>query len=141
MVFTGKLSAEKRAYVAYLARDKDFKTAAICKKSGISRATVYRIKREKQWEGKGKEIKKMGGRPRKLNGRDERKILRTLKSQTEGNYSTAQIMSTAGISARQVSTRTVRRYLNKNGYFSLQARKKGLLSEADCKVNTPWHFM
>lgn len=135
MVFTGKLSAEKRAYVAYLARDKDFKTADICKKSGISRATVYRIKREKQWEGKGKNIKKMGGRPRKLNGRDERKILRALKSlrRTEGNYSTAQIMSTAGISARQVSTRTVRRYLNKNGYFSLQARKKGLLSEADCK--------
>jgi len=80
MVFTGKLSAEKRAYVAYLARDKDFKTADICKKSGISRATVYRIKREKQWEGKGKNIKKMGGRPRKLNGRDERKILRALKS-------------------------------------------------------------
>ena len=77
----------------------------------------------------------MDRRPRKLNGRDERKILRALKSlrQMEGNYSTAQIMSMAGISARQVSTRTVRRYLNKNGYFSLQARKKGLLSEADCK--------
>ena len=48
-----------------------------------------RIKREKQWGGKGKKIKKNGGRPRKLNGRDERKILRALKSlrRMEGHYS------------------------------------------------------
>ena len=42
-------------------------------------------------------------------------------------------MSRAGISPKNVSNRTVRRFLERNGYHFLQARKKGLLSEKDVK--------
>lgn len=134
MVFTGKLSAEKRAYAAYLVKDKGFKISEICRKTSVSRATVYRIKKDKRWNDKNK-IHNKGGRPKKLTPRDERNVLRALKSlrYTDGNFSTVKIMSTAGLSQSVVSPRTVRRCMNKHGYFSLQARKKGLLSEADCK--------
>ena len=81
MVFRGKLSAEKRAYVAYLARVKTLKPLIYVRRVAFQEWHVG-IKREKQWEGKGKKIKKKGGRPRKLNGCDERKILRALKSST-----------------------------------------------------------
>lgn len=135
MVFLGKISPEKRAYIAYLSQDKDFKVKDICKKTGISRATVHRIKQDKNCLGKRKKAINKGGRPRKLSARDERNIIRAVKKlrRTRGNYSTREIMSTSGIDPSEISERTVRRYLNKNGYFSLQSRKKGLLSEADCK--------
>ncbi|KXJ07133.1 Transposable element Tc1 transposase [Exaiptasia diaphana] len=135
MVFLGKISPEKRAYIAYLSQDKDFKVKDICKKTGISRATVHRIKQDKNCLGKRKKDINKGGRPRKLSAHDERNIIRAVKKlrRTRGNYSTREIMSTSGIEPSEISERTVRRYLNKNGYFSLQSRKKGLLSEADCK--------
>ncbi|KAL9977159.1 hypothetical protein ACROYT_G014537 [Oculina patagonica] len=43
-------------------------------------------------------------------------------------------MEKAGLSEKEVSVRTVRRYLHKQGYHYLQARKKGLLTEKDLKL-------
>ena len=40
-------------------------------------------------------------------------------------------MEEAGIEERKVSTRTVTRYLNSAGYFYLQTREKGLMTEDD----------
>ena len=40
-------------------------------------------------------------------------------------------MARAGISTKHVSNRTIRRFLQREGYYLLQARKKGLLSEKD----------
>ena len=42
-------------------------------------------------------------------------------------------MEEAGIKESDVSTRTVTRYLNSAGYFYLQTRKKGLMTEDDHK--------
>ena len=135
MVFTGTLSPETRAYVAFLANDKNFKTKEICQKTGVSKATVFRVKKEAKSGFKTPKTRRKGGRPRKLNDRDERSIIRSLNSLREerGNFSSGRIMTTAGLSPANVSNRTVRRCLNKHGYFNLQARKKGLLSKADCQ--------
>ena len=42
-------------------------------------------------------------------------------------------MERAGISPKHVTNRTIRRFLQREGYCFLQARKKGLLSEKDLK--------
>ena len=40
-------------------------------------------------------------------------------------------MQEAGIKQEQVWERTVSRYLNAHGYFYLQSKKKGLMTEKD----------
>ena len=74
-----------------------------------------------------------GGRPRKLSLREERHILRTLSSMRheEGIPASIRLMERAGISPKHVSNRTIRRFLEREGYYFLQARKKGPLSEKD----------
>ena len=42
-------------------------------------------------------------------------------------------MVRSGVNLKYVSSRTVRRLLNKNGYRYLQARKKGILSDMDIR--------
>ena len=73
------------------------------------------------------------GRPRKLNEREERKIVRTLKRlrKERASFSSKHIQHESKIS--HVSIKTLTRVLRKNGYRYLQSRKKGLLSEQDRK--------
>ena len=135
MVFRGALHPELRAYITYLANDKSLSVAKISKKCNVSRATVYRYKKKEL--SAQKTTKRLGenrgGRPPKLQARDERKLLRALKllRKEEGRFSSARIMEVVGITRVQVSVRTVRRFLNKHGYYYLQARRKGLLKETD----------
>lgn len=137
MVFRGALHPELRAYITYLANDKSLSVAKISKKCNVSRATVYRYKKKEL--SAQKTTKRLGencgGRPPKLQARDERKLLRALKflRKEEGRFSSARIMEVAGITRVQVSVRTVRRFLNKHGYYYLQARRKGLLKETDLR--------
>ena len=49
----------------------------------------------------------------------------------EGVFSSERLMQQCSLSEGDVSNRTIRRYLNRNGFKFLQARKKGLLSEKD----------
>ena len=49
----------------------------------------------------------------------------------EGIFSSERLMQQCSLSEGDVSNRTIRRYLNRNGFKFLQARKKGLLSEKD----------
>ena len=76
------------------------------------------------------------GRPRKLDARDNRKLLLSLKKfrDSEEAFSSIQIQHEAGISEALVSNRTVRRSLNEMEYFYLQSRKKGLLSPDDLAI-------
>ena len=71
------------------------------------------------------------GRPQKLSKRYRRRLLRlvyTLRDQ-DPNWTVKRLMSRADITG--VSRRTVSRFLNKQGFYYLQARKKGLLSSKD----------
>ena len=49
----------------------------------------------------------------------------------EGIFSSKRLMQQCSLSKGDVSNRTIRQYLNRNGFKLLQARKKGLLSEKD----------
>ena len=51
----------------------------------------------------------------------------------EGNFSCQRIMQEAGISVKDVSVRTVSRFLNSQGYYYLQVHKKGVLTVTDMK--------
>lgn len=135
MVFKGEINPSKRAYILYLARDKKLSVQEIVQQCNVSRATAYRIMKTNLMEDKRDDKKHPGGRPKKLSAREERKIIRTLKClrHEEGNFSSIRLMSRAGISQKNVSNRTVRRFLEQNGYHFLQARKKGLLTSKDVK--------
>jgi hypothetical protein len=75
------------------------------------------------------------GRPRKLNKRQERKLRRSIKilREQEGNFSIKRLMENACICRKDVSERTISRFLNKEDYYYPQAWKKVLLTKADMK--------
>ena len=136
-VFNGEINPFKRAYIMYLTQEKKLSIKDIARQCHVSRATVYRIKKDRIIDSYKREDwnRNLGGRPRKLSLREERKILRTLYSlrHEEGNFTSIRLTSRAGISPKHVSNRTIRRFLRRKGYHFLQARKKGLLSEKDLK--------
>ena len=75
------------------------------------------------------------GRPRILTLRDERKILRTipkLRREIGCSFNVPQIKKASGVN--HISNRTVRYYLNKNGFFYRHSRKKGLVSAKDRNI-------
>ncbi len=76
-----------------------------------------------------------GGRKIKLSYRQERIIVRNVAKlrASEGGFSSRRLMQVSGLSCLNVSDRTVRRCLNRNGYHFLQARKKCLLLNKDFK--------
>ena len=75
------------------------------------------------------------GRPVKLSARDGRQLVRAIQGlpEKEGNFSCQRIMQEAGISVKDVSVRTVSRFLNAQGYYYLQVHKKGVLTVTDMK--------
>ena len=108
------------------------------RKTGRSPATVLRVIRD----AKGKETRYSNnqasaglrrGRPARLTDREQRLIIRTLHKlrRTEGNFTARRLMKEANLSENHVSVRTIRRFLNSKGFFYLQARKKGLLTDSD----------
>ena len=136
MVFMRALSAEERAYIAYLVHDKNVSVNDISSKTGVSAATIYRLKETKIGGRKHctrTPVKHPGGRLKKLTTRDERHLLRFIPVlwEEEGNFCAKRLMQRAGLSKKKVSDRTVRRCLNENGYYYLQARKKGLMTKND----------
>ena len=67
----------------------------------------------------------LGGRPKKINSRDSRKLVRSLHAlrRLDGSFTSKRVQLTSGIT--HVSNRTIRRHLNQRGYHYLQSRKKG----------------
>ena len=80
MVFRGIIDVETRAYVKYLTKHEQISTREIIEKTGVSRATIHRIKKEKAGDKSvSQKRRRKGGRPTKLDARDERQLLRSLK--------------------------------------------------------------
>mgnify|MGYP002804063147 CR=1 FL=1 len=79
--------------------------------------------------------KERRGRPRKLNARLERKLRRSIQilREREGNFTIKRLMDNACISTEDISESTISRFLKGQGYYYLQARKKGLLKKIDLK--------
>ena len=73
MVFNGEINPSKRAYIKYLTQGKKLSIKDIARQCRVSRATVYRIKKDEII--KESSTTDFGGRPRKLSLREERHIL------------------------------------------------------------------
>ena len=137
MVFVGKFSAEKRAYIQLLGKTKSYTAKEVADECKVSLASVYRIwnnKFTKDIETKQKK-RKCGGRPEKLTLRQKRSIIRNINILREenSNFTSKKLLLSSGINRNDVSPPTVRRFLNKNGYHYLQTRKKGILSRNDVR--------
>ena len=137
MVFNGEINPSKRAYIKYLTQGKKLSIKDIAQQCHVSWSTVYRIKKDEimDWDQRKKCNRDFGGMPHKLSLPEERRILQTLSSLRHkgDNFTSIRLMARAGISPKHVSNRAIRRFLQREGYYFLQARKKGLLSEKDLK--------
>jgi len=108
--------------------EKGYTTREIAAKVGCkSHTTIVRLK--KKYEETGKvQNKAHSGRPRKLNERDERNIVRRLMTAECSNAVQLQksLKTTDNV---EVGTNTVRRALRRNGLVARVKRKKPLLSK------------
>ena len=132
---TRKISAEVRAYARFLRSERQLKYREIAEKCGISVRSAKRILATDLSASRHQSSAKKAGRPRKINQRTERKIIRAIPKLRlkEGTFSVKRLLHFAGVTHLNVSVRTVQRMLNRNGFFFLQARKKGLMSSKDLR--------
>lgn len=136
------IDPKTRAVIYHLAKIKGLSMRQVARECNVSVTTVWRIKHFEFQRKKGGGRNRNGnmGRPRKLTSREERKLLRgihILRVQ-EGGFTIKRLMNNAHIDHTKVSVTTVQRFLNKQGYFCLQARKKGLMTQKDLKNRS--HF-
>ena len=137
MVFQGKILEETRVFVRIAQTYRGMRQSDIMEKCGVSRSTVYRILlglKTKQ-SSCAPNRKKLAGRPRKLSARQEHLLLRhiTTLREEDGNFTVKRLMERAGLKMREVSCRTVQRFLHSNDYRYFNSRKKGVLLKIDFK--------
>lgn len=133
MVFRGKITPETRAYARLLLTELKWSQRKVASRLSVSKSFVQRLAKCKLNPRTGPFRKKKGGRPSKLTIRDKRHIVKSLLHlrHSEGCFTSDRVMEEAGIRKTRVSARTVRRYLNDEGYNLLNARQKGILSSDD----------
>ena len=133
MVYTGKISDKTRALVVYYRRESGASYREIARKCRISASSAVRICREDKQQSNLKALECKRGRPRKVDERSVRKLIRCLKNsrKTNPNVTVKTLVSQCGLTLDMASRRTYSRRLNEKGYGFYQTRKKGLVSERD----------
>ena len=133
MVFKGVIDSVTRARVYYLCRVKGLSVRTVASMCNISASSVYRIAHEKRYKRCTSEETCKRGRKNKLSDRDKRRLIRciTVLRKREGNFTCRVLMEEAGIQQKDVSVRTVSRFLNSQNYYYLQTRRKGLMTAED----------
>ena len=130
-----KISNEMSLYLRYLHQERSVSCKELKERYPMfGSRSIYRHARKKVTATipvDGRKFNK--GPPRKLDVRDERKMLRAVTNlrKTQGSFTVKEIRIEAGL--EHVSTRTVNRCLNNNKYRYLKSRRKGLLSPKDKK--------
>ena len=126
----GDVTQTKKALVLYYKESSNLSYRQIAAKCGVSKSSVERIINEK---AKIPKVKSERGRPKLIDARSERKILRTVDKlrQESPNFTVKQLVQESGVSLQMASRRTFSRMLNSNGYRYLISRKKGLLNKKD----------
>ena len=124
-----RIPEETKAVIKVLKTTTDLTLEKIAKQCKVSIASIHRIITTKDKVPENR--RHLCGRKRKITSENEALILRSIEElrEQEGSFSSRRLMERTGI--RHVTDRTVRRLLNRNGYFFLQARKKGLMSQTD----------
>ena len=127
MVFSKIITAKQRAYALYLSRESNTSFQVIADKCGISKSSARRICSHQLFYAK-KEIQPRKGRPSKVTERDKRRNPVPNSEQNANRECKLQavklLMKESGFTIQLASERTFSRYLNENGYYFLQARKK-----------------
>lgn len=124
-----------RGYILYKINNKMCTAQQLAKEVGLSRSTIFRIKR-KGIEGLKEKTKKCSpGRPRKLSSRTERNVIRIFKNlrAENPNFSSVHLYEKSKLQQFGISNRTLRRILHKHGYGSRTTRRKGILLPRDVK--------
>lgn len=137
MVFKSKISPDKRALAILLRKESGLSFPKIAEKCKISTSSAERICKGGFCQSREKQItSKKTGRPRKISPRVARMLQRNLlKMRNEGLAVTVKkLVEYSGLSLQTASVGTYSRYLNDMGFFFLQARKKGLLTENNKKL-------
>ena len=131
-----KIPLNASIYLRYLHQHGKVSKADLVKKyPQYSRRSIYRhasLPVGDPCEDKRKHNK---GRPKALSQRDERNLISQLKQLrriNEGVFNSVHLQSSSKLT--HVNNRTVRRALNAHGYGYRQCRKKGQLTENDCKL-------
>ena len=134
MINKGIISPRKRAIAIHLREKCKWSIRDTARKCGISKSSVQRLSGDIGPRRSVAETDKRKGRPRKVNDRDMRVIIRTVNKlrTTNVNFSVKNVHE-SGFNFLKASERTFSRRLNEKGYFFLQARKKGPLMEKDKK--------
>ena len=98
-----------------------------------SKSAVYKHCKLPLNEEKVDKRKSNPGRPKKLSENDERQVKRSLLRlrETTGRFTSKRVQEESGVT--HVSNRSIRRSLNRRGYYFLQSRKKGLMTKDDLK--------
>ena len=127
MGFKGKIDSVTRGRAYYLCRLKGPSVRTVTSMCKFSVASVYRIAHEKTYKRRTSEETRRRGRHNRLSDRDKRRLIWciTVLRKIEGNFTCKAIMDEAGIQRKDVSVRTVSRFLNSQNYYYLQTRKKG----------------
>ena len=130
-----KIPLDVSVYLRYLHQHGGLKGKKLCEKfPQYSARSIHRHAalpvgadtRDKRKENKG--------RPRKLTEREKRHVesaIQRLRHTEQGVFTSVHIQEQSGTT--RVCNRTVRRHLNRVGYGYRQCRKKGQLTEDDCK--------
>ena len=125
---------ETRARVYYLGKVEGLSNRKVAKLCGVSQSSVWRIcQRQNQPQRNEKARVFRRGKPQKISHRQKRLLLRVLAKlrRTEGQFSVKRLMQQSGMTTGEISIQTVYRFLNSQGYYHRQARKKGLISKLD----------
>lgn len=126
---------EQKVYARYLRTECGVSYREIAKRCKMSKTSTERICKKSLRKEHPKKNVKMG-RPRKVDARSLRALIRTLNTMRERNeeISVRSLVVESGLNFNQASRRTFSRALNNNGYGFFQRRKKGLVTEKDRKM-------
>lgn len=127
-----KIPISVSIHVRYLYQDMGVTVSELTRRyPQYSRTSLLRHARKKIDDVKSDGRHKNKGRPEKVSIRDERHIIRSIKSLTEvvGTFTSVDVQRQAALN--KISNRTVRRCMNKNKFYYLQCRRKGLLTKED----------
>ncbi len=136
------IDSKMKALVFYLSRIEGLSIRKVAKTCNVSRATVWRISKLDMNTTKCEKTRQeTRRRPRKLDDRHERKLWRSIQTlrEREGNFTITRLMENSFISRNDVSESTISRFLNREGYYYIQAHKKGLLTKTDVKKHRILH--
>ena len=148
MAYTRKISEQQKAMALYYRRELHHSYRQIAKKCNMSASSVARICNGERKDKRSVGLKNKRGRPRKLDERSVRKLIRCITNarKTNPNMTVKTLVTESGLSLELADRRTFSRRLNENGYGFFQVRKKGLMNEKDKKLRRKYarqmkHYM